>query len=191
MENNKKHILVVDDDDRIRNLLKDYLTENNYIVSTAENADHAKDRLKYFKFDVIILDVMMPGQNGYDLTKEIKRQIKVPIILLTAKGEVENRIKGLELGAEDYISVGRRYHTLILDQVPKLNEERRNEAKRFVTLIDALYELKVNLVMAAETSPYEIYRGPTHDFEFERTISRLMEMQSDDYIDAAHSGRKP
>ena len=103
MENNKKHILVVDDDDRIRNLLKDYLTENNYIVSTAENADHAKDRLKYFKFDIIILDVMMPGQNGYDLTKEIKRQIKVPIILLTAKGEVENRIKGLELGAEDYI----------------------------------------------------------------------------------------
>ena len=95
------------------------------------------------------------------------------------------------LGAEDYISVGRRYHTLILDQVPKLNEERRNEAKRFVTLIDALYELKVNLVMAAETSPHEIYRGPTHDFEFERTISRLMEMQSDDYIDAAHSGRKP
>ena len=103
MENNKKHILVVDDDDRIRNLLKDYLTGNNYIVSTAENADHAKDRLKYFKFDIIILDVMMPGQNGYDLTKEIKRQIKVPIILLTAKGEVENRIKGLELGAEDYI----------------------------------------------------------------------------------------
>ena len=103
MENNKKHILVVDDDDRIRNLLKDYLTENNYIVSTAENADYAKDRLKYFKFDIIILDVMMPGQNGYDLTKEIKRQIKVPIILLTAKGEVENRIKGLELGAEDYI----------------------------------------------------------------------------------------
>ena len=103
MENNKKHILVVDDDDRIRNLLKDYLTENNYIVSTAENADHAKDSLKYFKFDIIILDVMMPGQNGYDLTKEIKRQIKVPIILLTAKGEVENRIKGLELGAEDYI----------------------------------------------------------------------------------------
>jgi two-component system phosphate regulon response regulator OmpR len=103
MENNKKHILVVDDDDRIRNLLKDYLSENNYIVSTAENADHAKDRLKYFKFDIVILDVMMPGQNGYDLTKEIKRQIKVPIILLTAKGEVENRIKGLELGAEDYI----------------------------------------------------------------------------------------
>jgi len=103
MENNKNHILIVDDDNRIRDLLKDYLFENNYIVSTAENADQAKEKLKYLKFDIIILDVMMPGQNGYDLTKEIKKQMKVPIILLTAKGEVENRIKGLELGADDYI----------------------------------------------------------------------------------------
>ena len=103
MENNKNHILIVDDDDRIRSLLKDYLSENNYIVSTAENADQAKKRLEYLKFDIIILDVMMPGQNGYELTKEIKKNIKVPIILLTAKGEVENRIKGLELGADDYL----------------------------------------------------------------------------------------
>ena len=104
MENNKNHILIVDDDDRIRNLLKDYLSENNYIVSSAENSIQAKERLLYLKFDIIILDVMMPGQNGYELTKEIKKQFKVPIILLTAKGEVENRIKGLELGADDYIS---------------------------------------------------------------------------------------
>ncbi len=97
------HILIVDDDDRIRDLLKDYLSENNYIVSTAENANQAKERLEYLKFDIIILDVMMPGQSGYELTKEIKKQINVPIILLTAKGEVENRIKGLELGADDYI----------------------------------------------------------------------------------------
>jgi len=103
MESNKNHILVVDDDNRIRDLLKDYLSENNYIVSTAENADQAKEKLEYLKFDIIILDVMMPGQNGYELTKEIKKVIKVPIILLTAKGEVENRIKGLELGADDYI----------------------------------------------------------------------------------------
>jgi two-component system phosphate regulon response regulator OmpR len=103
MENNKNHILIVDDDDRIRNLLKDYLYENNYIVSTAENANQAKERLQHIKFDIIILDVMMPGQNGYELTKEIKKKIKVPIILLTAKGEVENRIKGLEIGADDYI----------------------------------------------------------------------------------------
>ena len=103
MENNKLHILVVDDDDRIRSLLKDYLSENNYIVSTAENADEAKKKINYLKFNIIILDVMMPGQNGYDLTQEIKKKSKVPIILLTAKGEVENRIKGLELGADDYI----------------------------------------------------------------------------------------
>ncbi len=103
MENKIIHILIVDDDDRIRGLLKDYLTENNYIVSTAENSDNAKEKLNFLKFDIIILDVMMPGQNGYELTKEIKKSKKIPIILLTAKGEVENRIKGLELGADDYI----------------------------------------------------------------------------------------
>ena len=103
MENNKNHILVVDDDNRIRGLLKDYLTDNNYIVSTAEDANQAKKKIDYLKFDIIILDVMMPGQNGYDLTKEIRKKLNVPIILLTAKGEVENRIKGLEIGADDYI----------------------------------------------------------------------------------------
>jgi len=103
MENNKLHILVVDDDDRIRSLLKDYLNENKFIVSTAENSEEAKKKLDYLKFDIVILDVMMPGQSGYELTEEIKKNIKVPIILLTAKGEVENRIKGLELGADDYI----------------------------------------------------------------------------------------
>ena len=104
MENNKIHILVVDDDNRIRDLLKEYLNENNYIVSTSEDAENAKIKLTQFKYDLIVLDVMMPGQNGYELTKEIKKNIKVPIILLTARGEVENRIKGLELGADDYIS---------------------------------------------------------------------------------------
>ena len=104
MENSKTHILVVDDDNRIRNLLKEYLNENNYIVSTSEDSENAKMKLRQFKFDLMVLDVMMPGQNGYDLTKEIKKTINIPIILLTAKSEVENRIKGLELGADDYIS---------------------------------------------------------------------------------------
>ena len=103
MANNNIHILIVDDDDRIRTLLKDYLSSKNYIVSSAENAEEAKKKIEYLRYDIIILDVMMPGQDGYDLTKEIKRKIKVPIILLTAKGEVENRIKGLELGADDYV----------------------------------------------------------------------------------------
>ena len=104
MKNNTLHILVVDDDDRIRTLLKEYLTEKDYIVSTANNAESAKTKIDLFKFDLIILDVMMPGQNGYELTKEIKKKIKLPVILLTAKNEVENRIKGLELGADDYLS---------------------------------------------------------------------------------------
>ena len=103
MENSKYHILIVDDDDRIRGLLKDYLSRNEYIISTAEDAEQAKLKLEIIKFDIIILDVMMPGQDGYELTKEIKKNLKTPVILLTAKGEVENRIKGLELGADDYI----------------------------------------------------------------------------------------
>ena len=104
MENKKIHILIVDDDNRIRDLLKEYLNDNNLVVSTAHDAKNAKIKISQFKFDLIVLDVMMPGQDGYELTKEIKKDIEVPIVLLTAKGEVENRIKGLELGADDYIS---------------------------------------------------------------------------------------
>ena len=100
---NLNHILVVDDDDRIRSLLKEYLNEKRFVISTAQNSEEAKIRLSHFKFDLIVLDVMMPGQNGYELIKEIKGDNCPPIILLTAKGEVENRIKGLELGADDYI----------------------------------------------------------------------------------------
>tara|TARA_Y100001958_G_C21162977_1_gene496435 strand:- start:238 stop:912 length:675 start_codon:yes stop_codon:yes gene_type:complete len=100
---NLNHILVVDDDNRIRSLLKEYLDDNNFLVSTAKDSNEAKTKLGHFKFDLIVLDVMMPGQNGYELTKEIKAKDSPPIILLTAKGEVENRIKGLEFGADDYI----------------------------------------------------------------------------------------
>ena len=103
MEKNKSHILVVDDDDKIRSLIKQFLTEKGYIVSSAENAEKAKTKIEFFNFNLIILDVMMPGQTGYELTKELKETKNVPIILLTAKGEVENRIHGLELGADDYL----------------------------------------------------------------------------------------
>ena len=103
MKKIKYHILVVDDDDRIRELVKEYLNENGFTVSTANSAEEAKIRLNYFKFNLLILDVMMPGQNGFELTKEIKKNSNIPIILLTAKGEVENRIEGLELGADDYL----------------------------------------------------------------------------------------
>tara|TARA_Y100000590_G_scaffold386952_1_gene460124 strand:+ start:842 stop:1519 length:678 start_codon:yes stop_codon:yes gene_type:complete len=103
MEKNKYHILVVDDDDKIRSLIKQFLSEKGFIISSAENAEKAKAKIEIFNFNLIILDVMMPGQNGYDLTKELKQTKNIPIILLTAKGEVENRIHGLELGADDYL----------------------------------------------------------------------------------------
>ena len=103
MNNNVFHILVVDDDDRIRELVKQYLEENNFIVTSAVDAFDAKKKLDIIKFDILILDIMMPGKNGLSLTKEIKRTISTPVILLTAKGEVVDRIKGLEIGADDYL----------------------------------------------------------------------------------------
>ena len=90
------------------------------------------------------------------------------------------------LGAEDYIALARRYHTIILSDVPIMGEDLRNEAHRFMTLIDALYEHHVNLVLSAAAEPRGLHRGDTHAFEFQRTVSRLMEMQSLDYIEAAH-----
>ena len=103
MKKNKHHILIVDDDDRIRELVKEYLNENGFIVSTGNSSEEAKIKLSYFKFDLIVLDIMMPGQNGFELTKELKKNSEIPILLLTAKGEVESRIEGLELGADDYL----------------------------------------------------------------------------------------
>ena len=102
---NKKifHILAVDDDDRIRELVKEYLIENNFLVTTAKDAEDAKKKLEIVKFDILILDIMMPGEDGLSLTKEIKKNNPIPIILLTAKGETRDRIKGLELGADDYL----------------------------------------------------------------------------------------
>ena len=148
MENNKRHILVVDDDTRIRDLLKEYLNENNYIISTSENAENAKMKLSQIKFDLIVLDVMMPGQDGYELTKEIKKNIEVPIILLTAKGDVENRIKGLELGADDYISKPFEPKELLL-RIKNITDKSNKidlSAKHFIgnAQID-LNKMKINL----------------------------------------------
>ena len=103
MDNSKIHILIVDDDDKIRDLLKQYLKNNNFFVSTAINASDAEEKLKIVKFDLAIIDIMMPGKDGLQLTKEIREKIDLPIILLTAKGETEDRVRGLELGAEDYL----------------------------------------------------------------------------------------
>ena len=103
MNKNVFHILVVDDDDRIRELIKQYLEENNFLVTTAIDAFDAKKKLNIIKFDILILDIMMPGKSGLSLTKEIKKINQTPIILLTAKRETLDRIQGLEIGADDYI----------------------------------------------------------------------------------------
>ena len=103
MKKFKAHILVVDDDDRIRDLVKQYLNENNYLVTTAFSAEDAKKKVETIKFDLIVLDIMMPGKSGLEFTIENKDKLYTPIILLTAKGEAEERIHGLEIGADDYL----------------------------------------------------------------------------------------
>ena len=103
MNKNIFHILVVDDDNRIRELVKEYLEENQFLVTTAKDAQDAKKKIEIVKFDILIFDIMMPGESGLSLTKEIKKNNPTPIILLTAKGEVKDRIEGLELGADDYL----------------------------------------------------------------------------------------
>ena len=103
MNNFIAHILVVDDDDGIRLLLKKYLNENSFLVTTSNSAEDATEKTSIIKFDLIVLDVMMSGKSGLDFIKENKLKIDTPIILLTAKGEIEDRIGGLEIGADDYL----------------------------------------------------------------------------------------
>jgi len=103
MNKNTSHILVVDDDNRIRELVKQYLEENKFLVTTAKDALDAKKKMHIIKYDILILDIMMPGESGLSLTREVKKNNPVPIILLTAKGEAKDRIEGLELGADDYL----------------------------------------------------------------------------------------
>ena len=103
MNKNIFHVLAVDDDNRIRELVKEYLEENGFLVTTAKDAYDAKKKLEIIKFDILILDIMMPGESGLSLTKEVKKNGTTPIILLTAKGEAQDRIEGLEFGADDYL----------------------------------------------------------------------------------------
>ena len=150
MEKIKPHILVVDDDDRIRELVKEYLVENGFIVSVANNSEEAKIKISYFKFELIVLDVMMPGQTGFELTKEIKEKSNQPVILLTAKGEVENRVYGLELGADDYLpkpfelkelllrikNIIKKNKKIDINKVSKIGEAKIDLNKMFVQLKD-------------------------------------------------------
>ena len=126
------HILVVDDDDGIRKLVKKYLNENNYLVTTASSAESATDKIKIIKFDLIILDIMMPGKNGLDFIKDHKKKLDTPIILLTAKGESSDRVEGLEIGADDYLPKPFEPKELILRIKNILNKTIKTESKRII-----------------------------------------------------------
>ena len=141
---NKKifHILAVDDDDRIRELVKEYLVENNFLVTTAKDAADAKKKLEIVKFDILILDIMMPGEDGLSLTKEIKKNNPIPIILLTAKGETRDRIEGLELGADDYLGKPFEPKELLLRIKNILNKIQKPILSDTIYIGSALVNLK-------------------------------------------------
>ena len=132
MDNFIAHILVVDDDDGIRSLVKKYLNENNFLISTAESAEDAKKKIELINFDLIILDIMMPGKSGLEFIIENKKKLDTPIILLTAKGQPSERIEGLELGADDYLPKPFEPKELILRIKNILNKTKKISQKRVI-----------------------------------------------------------
>ena len=145
------HILVVDDDEGIRNLVKQYLNENNYLITTANSAEDAKEKISIVKFDLIVLDVMMPGKNGLEFTMENKEKINTPIILLTARGEAEERIEGLEVGADDYLPKPFEPKELVLRIQNILNKTKNKNQRRFVEFDNIKIDLNKLIIIKNNT----------------------------------------
>ena len=141
------HILVVDDDDGIRNLVKQYLNENNFLVTTANSAEDANKKIEVVKFDLIVLDIMMPGKSGLEFTRENKNAINTPIILLTAKGEVSERVEGLEVGADDYLPKPFEPKELVLRIKNILNKTKRRDLKRVIEFGSIKIDLNKHLII--------------------------------------------
>ena len=141
------HILVVDDDDGIRNLVKQYLTENNFLITTANSAEDAKEKISIIKFDLIVLDIMMPGKTGLEFTLENKDKINTPIILLTAKGEAIERVKGLEIGADDYLPKPFEPKELILRIKNILNKTKSKNQKKIIEFDNIKINLNKSLIV--------------------------------------------
>jgi len=146
MDNYIAHILVVDDDDGIRELVKRYLNENNYIVTTAANAEEAFEKIEVIEFDLIILDIMMPGKSGLDFIEENRKKLETPIILLTAKGEAEERIEGLETGADDYLPKPFEPKELILRIQNILKKTIKNNQKRVIKFENIKIDLNKQII---------------------------------------------
>ena len=144
------HILVVDDDDGIRSLVKQYLNENNFLVTTSNSAENAEEKILIIKFDLIILDIMMTGKSGLDFIKNNKSKIDTPIILLTAKGDLEDRIGGLEVGADDYLPKPFEPKELILRIKNILNRTKKNIQKRIIEFDSIKINLNKLLIIKKE-----------------------------------------
>ena len=141
------HILVVDDDDGIRLLVKKYLNENNFLVTTANSAENASEKIKIIKFDLIILDIMMPGKNGLEFIQENKKGLDTPIILLTAKSETSERVEGLEIGADDYLPKPFEPKELILRIKNILNKTIKTEQIRVIEFANIKIDLNKLLII--------------------------------------------
>jgi len=145
MEADLPHILVVDDDNRLRELLRKYLSEHGYIVLTATDAQDARIKLKSLAFDLIVLDLMMPGESGLDFAADFRKTSDVPILMLTAMGETEDRIRGLEHGADDYLTKPFEPRELllragaILKRAPK--QDGADEGARTVSMGAAVFDM--------------------------------------------------
>ena len=146
MDNFLAHILVVDDDEGIRSLVKKYLDEKKYLVTTADNAENASRKIKIIKFDLIILDIMMPGKSGLDFLEDHKKNLDVPVILLTAKGEPNERIEGLEMGADDYLPKPFEPRELILRIKNILNKIKQNNIKRLIEFENVKIDLNKQII---------------------------------------------
>ena len=147
MDNFIAHILVVDDDDGIRSLVKKYLNENNFLVTTAINAEDATQKIRIIKFDLIILDIMMPGKNGLEFIEENKKKLDTPIILLTAKGETNERIEGLEVGADDYLPKPFEPRELILRINNIIEKTKKNEQIRIIKFENVEIDLNKQIIL--------------------------------------------
>jgi two-component system phosphate regulon response regulator OmpR len=145
------HILVVDDDDGIRSLVKQYLNENNFLVTTSNSAENAEEKILIIKFDLIVLDIMMTGKSGLQFIKDNISKIDTPIILLTAKGEMEDRVGGLEIGADDYLPKPFEPKELILRIKNILNKTKKHNRKRIIEFDNIKIDLNKLLIFKNET----------------------------------------
>ena len=150
MDNFIAHILVVDDDDGISSLVKKYLNENKFLVTTAESAEDASEKIKIIKFDLIVLDIMMPGRSGLEFIQDHKQKLDTPILLLTAKGEPNDRISGLEIGADDYLPKPFEPKELLLRIQNILNKTIKSDLKRIIEFENVKINLNKLLIIKNE-----------------------------------------